>query len=92
MKTNIESVTSPANTLGTDHQVVAAPQLFLSLPQPHTLVLFWPTNFSGFLLQGNPDLGPTHWVTEANVGIVGTNYQATNSTVSGSRFFRLMHP
>jgi hypothetical protein len=71
---------------------VATPQLLLSLPQPHTLVLFWPTNFRGFLLQGNPDLGPTNWVTEVNVAIVGTNYQATNSTVSGSRFFRLMHP
>jgi len=61
--------------------------------QPNALVLAWPTNFSEFSLQQNSDPGPTNWVNATNaVSVVGTNYQATNATISGTRFFRLRHP
>ena len=71
---------------------VATPTLSFATP-PHALVLAWPTNYGGFALQQNSDLGTTNWVNAPNaVGVVGTNYQATNSTTSGTRFFRLMKP
>ena len=71
---------------------VATPTL--SFAKQHTaLALIWPTNFSGFQLQQNSDLGSTNWVSATNVvSIVGTNYQATDSTASGTRFFRLHKP
>ena len=72
---------------------VAVPQLSYAVPSTHTLALTWPTNFSGFLLQQNSDPGTTNWVNATNaVSIVGTNYQATNSTSSGARFYRLKQP
>jgi hypothetical protein len=72
---------------------IPAPQLSVSLPQPRTMVLAWPTNFSGFLLQENPDLATTNWTRASDpVGVVGTNYQATNSATIGARFLRLYRP
>ena len=72
---------------------VLAPRLSVSLPQPHTMLLAWPTNFGFFVLQEISELGGTNWVNSANpVGTVGTNYQATNSTASGTRFLRLYRP
>ncbi len=67
---------------------VATPQLSFAT-QPNALVLAWPTNFSGFSLQQNTNLAMTNWGNIA-VSVVDTNYQATNSTTSGTRFFRLM--
>ncbi len=71
---------------------VAAPTLSF-VKQPNALVLAWPTNFSGLMLQQNSDLRTTTWgkASEA-VGTSGTNYQATVLTTNGPRFFRLVHP
>jgi len=72
---------------------VLVPQLSLSLPQPHTLVIAWPTNFSGYELQQNSDLTTTNWVNATDaVGVVGTNNQAVVSTTVSRLFFRLRHP
>jgi hypothetical protein len=72
---------------------VAQPTLVFSQPQPHALVIVWPTNFTGFTLQQSTDLGTTNWVNVSNlVSLVGTNYQTTNSTTTGTRFFRLRQP
>jgi len=72
---------------------VAQPTLSFSAPQPQTLVIAWPSNFSGFLLQQSADPTTANWVgATSTVRIVGANYQATNSTLIGTRFFRLMHP
>ena len=69
-----------------------APQLSVSAPQPHALVLAWLTNFSGYSLQQNSNLLGTNWASATNaVNIVGTNYQATVPTTNGPRFFRLKH-
>jgi hypothetical protein len=71
----------------------AAPLLSCSRPEPHTLVLAWPTNFSGFLLQQKTNLATTNWVSATNIiTVVGTNYQTSDSMDSSTRFFRLMHP
>ena len=71
---------------------VAAPTLSFVI-QPNALVLAWPTNFSGFTLQQNSDLGTTNWGGAAEaVSTAGTNYQATVLTTNGPRFFRLVHP
>ena len=72
---------------------VPAPQLSFSTPQANTLVILWPTNFSGFALQHSPDLGTTNWLDAANpVTVVGTNNQVIISPLEGRSFFRLSHP
>ena len=80
-----------------NHSLVASfipwPQLTLSAGLGNTLVLTWPTNFPGFVLQTNSDLTPAHWgnATDA-VTTVGTNNQVSPSRAGGRGFFRLMHP
>jgi len=72
---------------------VPVPTLALAMPQPNTLVLTWPTNFTGFVLQQNADPSTTNWSNATNaVSTVGSNQSATVSPLSGSRFFRLAHP
>lgn len=70
---------------------VPAPTLTV-LNQAGSLVLSWPTNFSGFSLQQNLDLNTPNWEIPVEGFIpVGTNYQAIISTTTGTRFFRLVH-
>lgn len=70
---------------------VVTPQLSFAT-QPDALVLTWPTNFTGFVLQQNSDPATTNWVNATNaVSVVGTNHQATIPTTSASSFFRLRH-
>ncbi|MEY4918544.1 MAG: Divergent InlB B-repeat domain, partial [Verrucomicrobiota bacterium] len=72
---------------------VAPPQLALAQSSPGALALQWPTNATGFVLEKNSDLGPTNWAVSASpITVVGTNYQATIPTQTGSGFFRLSHP
>jgi len=72
---------------------VAVPRLSLSALQPDALVITWPTNFSGFVLQQNSDLATTNWVDATNVvSIVGTNRQVTITPLTGRGFFRLAFP
>jgi hypothetical protein len=72
---------------------VPAPQLYFFVPQPNSLVLAWPTNFTGFLLQQNPDLATMNWSSVTNAShVAGTNYQVLISPLTGSSFFRLRHP
>lgn len=72
---------------------VALPQLSFAAPQPHSLVIAWPTNFSGFVLQQNSSPATTNWVNaDVAIGIVGVNYQTSISMTNGPRFFRLKQP
>jgi hypothetical protein len=72
---------------------VPAPQLSLSTLQPNALAITWPTNFSGFVLQQNSNLGTTNWLNATNaISVVGTNHQAIISPLNSSGFFRLRHP
>lgn len=69
------------------------PRLSLATPQPHTLVMSWLTNFSGYVLQQNSNLRTTNWTGVSNVvNIVGATNQITILTTNGPRFFRLKHP
>lgn len=69
---------------------VAQPQLAFSRPQPGVIVVTWPTNFTGFVLQQNANLATTNWMpATTGVSIGGTNYQANIPTTNGPRFFRL---
>lgn len=71
---------------------VATPQLSFST-QPNALVLTWPTNFGGFVLQQNPDLAVTNWSNATNaVSVVGTNNRLIISPLIGNGFLRLWHP
>ena len=72
---------------------VAPPQLVLLPSAPGALVLQWPTNASGFVLEQTSDLASTNWVTFAGTTTVAdTNYQASIPTQTGSGYFRLVHP
>jgi len=72
---------------------VALPQLSFSAPQANTLVLAWPTNFSGFVLQQNSDPATANWADATNaVSIVGSNRQVTIAPLNSSAFFRLRRP
>ncbi len=69
---------------------IAVPRMSFSAPQANTLAIRWPTNFSGFLLQQNLNLGTTNWLNVANIAsVVGTNNQVTLSPLNGKGFFRL---
>jgi len=71
---------------------VAVPQLSFST-QPNALVLTWPTNFSGFVLQQNSDPGATNWLSATNaVTVVGSNKQVIISPLTGNGFYRLSRP
>ena len=52
-----------------------------------SLLLTWPTNFSGYTLQQNTNLNTANWPTAAEtVNPVGTNYQAVIQTTNGASF------
>jgi hypothetical protein len=72
---------------------VPPPPLALAQSSPGALVVQWPTNTTGFVLQQNSDLTSTNWETFAGpTTIVDTNYQVTISSQTGSGFFRLAKP
>jgi len=55
----------------------------------NALILSWPTNAPGFLLQSAGDL-ISSWTDFTNSpGIVGTNFALTNAVSVGSKFYRL---
>ena len=71
---------------------VPAPTLSFA-KQGATLLLAWPTNFSGFTLQQSTNLNTTHWTgASETISTVGTNYRAAVQTTNGPRLFRLSRP
>ncbi|HUR46749.1 MAG TPA: tandem-95 repeat protein, partial [Candidatus Saccharimonadales bacterium] len=80
---------SVTNTFAVTVQVVAAPQLRIARAGTGRILVAWPTNYSGFVLQSCSTLGTgtwADWVT--NPQIVGNEYVVTNA-VSGAQYFRL---
>jgi hypothetical protein len=71
-----------------------SPHISALASPPHSLILAWLTNFSGYILQQNSDLRTTSWTPETNAVsvVVGSNHQATIPTTNGTRYFRLTHP
>lgn len=69
------------------------PRFLMPAAPPHTLVVAWLTNFSGYQLQQNSDLRSTNWMNAGDpINVVGTNYQANITTTNGPRYFRLKQP
>jgi len=58
------------------------------------MILSWPTNASGFVLNQTFSLiAPITWTPVTNgIGVSGTNYTITISTQSGNRFYALIAP
>ncbi len=80
-----------------NHSLVASfvplPLLMANEGPANTLLLTWPTNFTGFVLQSTFNLASSNWVDAPDVvSAVGTNNQANISRVGSRGFFRLMHP
>jgi hypothetical protein len=70
-----------------------SPSLVISLTNPNTVVISWPSPSDGFVLQQNSDLTTTNWPDFS--GTVNTNETTKSATISpttGNRFFRLFHP
>lgn len=72
---------------------VIAPRLDIQLTPTNTVVLSWPTNSTGFVLQNKTDIAAMNWTTLTNTPvIVGTNNQINLSPQGTAGFFRLQHP
>jgi len=69
------------------------PQLMLPAAPPHSLIIAWLKNFTGYQLLQNSDLLTTSWVNVTNaVNTAGTTCQVSIPMTNTTRFFRLMHP
>lgn len=72
----------------------AAPaELSLLRPAADTLVIRWPTNHTGFVLQRNSSPAADGWTAVATAPVVvGPNHEVTISPLTGSAFFRAVKP
>ena len=72
---------------------VTPPTLTFALTNSNALVISWPSDSTGFVLQSNSLLGTTHWIDVTNVPVLVNNQnQVIFSTATGNNFFRLFHP
>jgi hypothetical protein len=59
----------------------------------NAVLISWPTNAPGFVLQQTTALESTNWMNAAEaVSAVGTNFQATIAITNSAQLFRLRHP
>jgi len=69
---------------------ILMPTVLSSSVMANQIVLSWPTNRFGFVLQSKTDLNSTNWVDVTNPPLVsGRQFWVTNSISAGARFFRL---
>lgn len=76
-------------------QLAATQQPVLSIQrsQPTEVVVSWPTNFTGYVLEANTNLNSNVWaVVVPAPGVSGTNNVVTNLTSGQERYFRLRAP
>ena len=60
---------------------------------PDSLMLAWPVGASGWVLQESQDLSLGSWTDSTRtVNVVGSENQVSVSPLTGTFFFRLMHP
>jgi hypothetical protein len=70
-----------------------SPRLTISKSVTNTVVISWPTNAPGYVLQQNGFCGTTNWVNVTNpIVVVGQQHEALLSAPTGNCFFRLIHP
>ncbi|MDB6121373.1 MAG: Immunoglobulin I-set domain protein [Pedosphaera sp.] len=68
------------------------PQLTVALDFPNVTIT-WPTNFTGYTLEGTPVLGnPSTWSSVGTGSVAGTNYTVINNASSGIKYYRLRKP
>ena len=73
--------------------LLSSPSLTISLTNPHTVVISWPSPSDGFGLQQNSNLSTTNWPDfSGTVTTNGTTKSATISPATNNLFFRLRHP
>ena len=89
----VEGMTLTGSAVG---QIVAygtipeLPSLRIAPAAIQTVLIAWPTNAIGFVLQQNPVLGTTNWVTVTNSPVVvGSEKQVTLPASEGGAFYRL---
>ena len=72
--------------------VYVLPPLGMSNTQTN-LVLFWPTNYSSFVLQENPGLNPNGWTNSLVTPLIVNGQKLVSfSLTNDAHFFRLNHP
>jgi uncharacterized repeat protein (TIGR03803 family) len=56
------------------------------------VIISWPTNATGFVLQSSPSLGSNSWLTvPSSPAVVNDQFVLTNSTANTSMFYRLFY-
>jgi len=84
-----------SNNLATNFVTVVAaeipPLLSVSFTPPDTILLSWPSSFTNYVLQFNPDLLSTNWsnVLTAPIASAGTN-TVTETNANPMMYYRLM--
>jgi subtilisin family serine protease len=80
---------NPAPNVDQPFTVYAPPQANVTLSNAN-LVISWPTNVAGFVLQSTPSLNPASWSTVSpSPVIVNGRFTVTNNAASGNMFYRL---
>ena len=81
--------------------VVSGGGIYVLQPPPQVVltnagkkvILFWPTNYTGFGLQQSTNLATTNWIAVTNVpAVTNSFYQITLPTTNRQLFFRLKSP
>ena len=71
----------------------APPAVSVVVEASGQLTFSWPSSATGYLLQQNPDLGPTHWSDfTGTVNDDGANKSVHLKLATGNVFYRLLHP
>jgi len=67
------------------------PQMLNITRLSNNVVLWWPTNASGFVLQNNSNINSSNWLTTTNSKVVWNDqYYVTSSIPAATMFFRLV--
>jgi uncharacterized repeat protein (TIGR03803 family) len=76
---------------GTVFSVLVPPALAIAKVSSG-VILSWPTNATGFVLQSSGSLASNSWVTAStNPGVLGDQFVVTNSVTNTSMFYRLAY-
>jgi hypothetical protein len=73
---------------------VAMPGLFIRL-EPNAAVVYWSTNYNGFVLEYNTDLKTNSWTTITGPYFLAGQYyeyHEARSALAAAKFFRLRYP
>ena len=79
-----------ANGGGTVFSISLPPPQLAIIPSRSNILLTWPTNSAGFILQSTTNVDPPDWATHATAPIVINGQNIVTNPISGSQqFFRL---